>query len=1128
MIEKLSEGSSSLRKLTPATSNLGEILMKRFRKYALISVGVLALALSGCGGSSDQPMEPPPPSAEQVAMGQLDTARANLAALSEYAPDAARLPLEQAVLAAAQALLTARTAADASASSVAAAQAQVTAAQAAVDATERHIADAMAAKDRMEAQQQKIQDARDALAMAETALGALSDTATDAERLAAQQSVVTAASAVVAALVEVDSMASLVDAARMQVTMAQGAADATQQRIDAAADVERERVRVAAEQEKIDSARAALSSASEMVAELEDYAPDTVRIELEKAVVAAAQGVVDALEAAAIEVAQADLTTAMEAVTMAQGVVDATQMRIDDEAARQQALQDQQERIEAKRMALMQAQAAVAELEEYTPDAVRIETERAVRMAAQELVDELEAANAPSSEVDEARQDVAAADTAIAATQARIDDAMAAEEERQRVAMETEREMGEIAAAREELMTAKTAFAAVADDALLAERTAARQAVLAAANMVVMELEEAMYYDVSVADITMARVDAASAQQAYDAEVAGGKFADEQLADARKALMDLPSDATDADRAAVIAEVLRTLALEGNADETPTKQEMLYQAQAALAALPADATSDMKLAEQQKVLAAAKAWKMELEEADAAHSMVMMAQAEIDAAQMAVDMTMAMRVRGTQIAINDDGTTNVDEANNLAAAVRGASGARDGGEGFDQTVSGNEGTANTVTIARRGPNSMPTWTLNSGDGTDGSTAAGMDLAGYSDKYVVRYDSDDKAVRADVPAPQPAGTGWYGHQWWAIDAGSKATDVADDMETGRVVVYSNIGPGTHVRLDAAATVVNTVFGVDSVTAGVVAIDETEATTAAKNGAFGSTFPTEPETFKEYLGEDDGDTEVKENEFKGTFYGIPGMYQCSSSAACRAEVNADGDLTLTGDSLTFTPDGTNPRSRRMMFALSDADYLHFGFWLGTTDNGADPNTYELQTFAGGANTYGRVDAVEGSAAYAGKAAGIYVREESPDRQRGGRVGDATTGTFTASAELIATFGGDANTVTDDKYRISGTVKDFMNDAGRDLGWTVMLNNATTVSRDPGTGAIAGSNLLTTGAFSGTTTGDGTAAMGSWNGQFFGPGSDDIPAVVVLPSGVAGEFDANFNDGYVAGAFGAGRDD
>ena len=45
-------------------------------------------------------------------------------------------------------------------------------------------------------------------------------------------------------------------------------------------------------------------------------------------------------------------------------------------------------------------------------------------------------------------------------------------------------------------------------------------------------------------------------------------------------------------------------------------------------------------------------------------------------------------------------------------------------------------------------------------------------------------------------------------------------------------------------------------------------------------------------------------------------------------------------------------------------------------------------------------------------------------------------------------------------------------------------------------------------------------------SWNGGFFGPGTT-LPATV-LPSGVAGEFDATFNNGYVAGAFGAERDE
>ena len=374
------------------------------------------------------------------------------------------------------------------------------------------------------------------------------------------------------------------------------------------------------------------------------------------------------------------------------------------------------------------------------------------------------------------------------------------------------------------------------------------------------------------------------------------------------------------------------------------------------------------------------------------------------------------------------------EANNLAAAVRGASGARDGtpgktgsaGTGFDDALNDTDA-VNTVTITRRGPNSSPAWVLNGGAATSG---AGADLDRYSDKYDVSYDSDKKAVRENVPAPQSI-TGWFGKQFWEIDKGSKATDVSDDMETGRVVVYTNIGPGTHVRVDADNA--STVQGVASVSAGVVTIDtatSADITAAAANGAFGTTFPTQPGTFKVYVGEDDtATTNVREDQFAGTFYGISGKY-----------------------------------------------------------TGSD------------------------------------TREESPGGQRGGSVVDATTGTFTASATLTATFGGDANTDTDDKHRISGMVKDFMNDAGRDLGWTVMLNKATTVSRGTD-GAIAGTDNLA-GTFSGNTTGDGTAQTGSWNGRFYGPGSDDSPAVVVLPSGVAGEFDANFNDGYVAGAFGATR--
>ena len=223
--------------------------------------------------------------------------------------------------------------------------------------------------------------------------------------------------------------------------------------------------------------------------------------------------------------------------------------------------------------------------------------------------------------------------------------------------------------------------------------------------------------------------------------------------DARSALATATAAGTVTE--AIKAEVLRTLALSGNADETATKQEMLYQAQAALAALPADATAAMTLAEREKVLAAAKAWKMELEEADAAHSMVMMAQGEVDAAQSAVDTTVAMMERGTQIA------TNVKEANNLAAAVRGASGARSGSDtatGFDRTQSGDTD-GYGVNITRLGPLSSLTFTLV--DGADDNDADASELTALKSKYVTEY-KDGKAVETDVPSPQSI-SGWHDRQ-----------------------------------------------------------------------------------------------------------------------------------------------------------------------------------------------------------------------------------------------------------------------------------------------------------------------------------------------------------------------------
>ena len=603
--------------------------MKKFWKHPFIAASVLALALTGCGGGSDEMPDPPPPTAEEVASDALERAQMDLAALPA--------------------------------------------------------------------------------------------TATDAERLTAEQAVRDAAKAVVDALVEADSMVSVVDAARVVLNTAQSAVDATQTRINDAAEQarmdEEERVRVAAEQKKIDDAEMALADAQAIVGGLPDYTPDTVRIPLERAVHQAAMALVTVLEDAGIPVAPADLVEAGMAVTTAMAAVEVTQQRIDDEADRQRAEMDAQKKVTDARTKLDNAKAVVAGLPDYTPDTVLLEAQKAVHTAATDLVTALRDAGAPSTEVDPVRQDAMTAMNDIEATEDRI----AAAEETARLQREqTEKADNErtmISTARQEYMTAKADFEALADDAFYAVRLAARQKVRNAADKWKMAVEDAMHHTPMLADVDAARNAFMDAEAAVAATESGGKYPNERLVDARSALA---SATTDAERELAKVDVLQ--ALIDNPDATPTKQEMLYQAQAELDALADDASLTMKLVAQQKVFEAAKAWKMELEKADAAHSMVMMAQGEMDAAQMMVEMTMAMMARGTQIA------ESLTEANSLADKLRMAAVQRsDAGDGFDHNDSSN---GHRVTVTRHAE-AYPMMMLTGNDVADYEDAAEpQDIAGW--------------------------------------------------------------------------------------------------------------------------------------------------------------------------------------------------------------------------------------------------------------------------------------------------------------------------------------------------------------------------------------------------------------
>ena len=935
------------------------------------------------------------------------------------------------------------------------------------------------------------------LSRAQTTLAGLSATATDAERLAAEQAVRDAAKAVVDALVEADSMTSVVDAARLVLTMAQFAVDATQTRVNQVAEqarmAEEKRMRVAAEQKKIDDAEMALANAREVVAGLPDYTPDTVRVPFERAVHQAAMARVTVLENAGIPVAPADLVEARMAVTTAMADVTATQGRINAEAERQQAEMNAQKKVDDARTKLNEARTVLANLPSYVTDPALLDAQKALHEAATELVTALQDAGAPSTEVDSVRQDVMTAMNDIEATEERIADAgdLARLEKERMERADNEQTM--ISTAREEYMDAMAAFEALADDAFYAVRLASRKKVLDAAAKWREVVESAMPYPLRLADVDAARTAQADALANFDATESGGRYPNERLLDARNAFA---SATTDAERDKAKVDVLQ--ALIDNPDATPTKQEELYQAQAALNDLAADASLEMKLAAQQKVLEAAKAWEMELVAEDAANSMVMMAQGEVDAAQMMVNMTTAMIERGTQIA-ND-----VSEANTLADALRMAAVMRSAsGEGFDDDDSTN---GHRVTVTRYYL-SDPMMVLTGGDVAD-------------------YKGGDVADYKDLTKPPQYIAGWsgYGHVFERMDETAGTTD--------RITVYTDIEEGMNVKLDADDAIVNAVLGITAVDSSTFVIDLDETATvvtmAAQHGVYGSgAFPSEPGTFKLY---------TLNVAFPGTFYGQQGTYTCTV-APCRAEMRpeADGGLTLgTGSAFTFTATAgddditdTQRGNLELFNAIHDSNFLYFGYWLETTKEaeataaGAG-RTFDVQMFGEGSIPYDNISTVEGSADYAGAAAGMYMREELPDAQRGGKTDDATTGTFTASVKLTAVFGGEASTLEPDKWKIRGMVEGFKNDAGRDLGWKVDLNHAP-LWDDTNSDGVRGTGetvSTTDSLFTGMTEGNDSTADGTWHGQFFGP------STTVLPSGVAGEFNANFNDGYAAGAFGATR--
>ena len=169
--------------------------------------------------------------------------------------------------------------------------------------------------------------------------------------------------------------------------------------------------------------------------------------------------------------------------------------------------------------------------------------------------------------------------------------------------------------------------------------------------------------------------------------------------------------------------------------------------------------------------------------------------------------------------------------------------------------------------------------------------------------------------------------------------------------------------------------------------------------------------------------------------------------------------------------------------------------------------------MQTFAGatGVAVYpaSSMPQAFGAASYEGGAAGVYMKKTFTTD---GKIDMATSGTFTADVSLMAYFGG-GDVPANKHYSIEGNISNFALSGGEENAWGVSLK------------ADFGS---TDNEFSGAANGGGEEAM--WNGVFYGAGGntpdENDGAAKVLPDSVAGEFNAHFTNGHVAGAFGANK--
>jgi hypothetical protein len=363
-------------------------------------------------------------------------------------------------------------------------------------------------------------------------------------------------------------------------------------------------------------------------------------------------------------------------------------------------------------------------------------------------------------------------------------------------------------------------------------------------------------------------------------------------------------------------------------------------------------------------------------------------------------------------------------------------------------------------------------------------------------------------------------------------------VKTDIEAPKGTAFEKVdGQTLNVDLDPAMDADNDGTANNDLTALAVGTDLTTDPVEAvlklvMSDAFvpGAGSETTELTFARFQLDSDGDTDgnqtVQAYTTPGTYNGAMGTYRCSRTDTedCTVTLDDEGEITAMSAGWAFIP------VKGATSDVADADYLHYGFWLQKTTDKDGVLTYdEVETFAGsslGMSDGADIDEIQGSASYKGGATGVYVKNVlTPE----GKTESATSGHFTAAADLKAYFGQTVDDTTTEGVdeagaiapaklnTVSGTISKFTLSGGEANSWTVDVNG----KREDNANTFAG-------------TAKGGGAAGKFSGTYHGPlVGDDVdhdanPDTAALddvaPPVLVGEFDANFSDGSVAGGFGA----